>query len=87
MSCWTLFSDESSIRDFLYVDGCCKLTDKVKKKQKQRKKVEIVPLKLYCVHLLLPSLHQYLLAMTFVYFKRACFTITEYTTKNFFLAL
>lgn len=30
---------------------------------------------------------KYLLAMTFVYFKRACFAITEYTTKNFFLAL
>ncbi|XP_030574143.1 speedy protein A isoform X2 [Archocentrus centrarchus] len=30
---------------------------------------------------------KYLLAMTFVYFKRACFTITEYTRKNFFIAL
>lgn len=53
----------------------------------KNKKVEKVPLELYCAHLLLPSLHQYLLAMTFVYFKRACFAITEYTTKNFFLAL
>ncbi|XP_006799444.1 speedy protein A [Neolamprologus brichardi] len=30
---------------------------------------------------------KYLLAMAFVYFKRACFTITEYTRKNFFIAL
>ncbi|XP_060939402.1 speedy protein A [Limanda limanda] len=30
---------------------------------------------------------KYLLAMTFVYFKRACFTIDEYTRKNFFTAL
>lgn len=30
---------------------------------------------------------KYLLAMTFVYFKRARFTIDEYTTKNFFIAL
>ncbi|TNN50892.1 Speedy protein A [Liparis tanakae] len=29
----------------------------------------------------------YLLAMTFVYFKRARFTIAEYTRKNFFIAL
>uniref|UniRef100_G3PHD1 Speedy/RINGO cell cycle regulator family member A n=1 Tax=Gasterosteus aculeatus aculeatus TaxID=481459 RepID=G3PHD1_GASAC len=29
----------------------------------------------------------YLLAMTFVYFKRACFTIAQYTRKNFFIAL
>ncbi|XP_037550702.1 speedy protein A [Nematolebias whitei] len=30
---------------------------------------------------------KYLLAMTFVYFKRAHFTIAEYTRKNFFIAL
>lgn len=30
---------------------------------------------------------QYLLAMTFVYFKRAHFTIAEYTRKNLFIAL
>ncbi|XP_068574052.1 speedy protein A [Cebidichthys violaceus] len=30
---------------------------------------------------------RYLLAMTFVYFKRARFTIVEYTRKNFFIAL
>ncbi|XP_061599891.1 speedy protein A [Cololabis saira] len=30
---------------------------------------------------------KYLLAMTFVYFKRASFTIAEYTRKNFFIAL
>ncbi|XP_009982014.1 PREDICTED: speedy protein A, partial [Tauraco erythrolophus] len=30
---------------------------------------------------------KYLLAMTFVYFKRAGFTITEYTRLNFFVAL
>ncbi|XP_023263715.1 speedy protein A [Seriola lalandi dorsalis] len=30
---------------------------------------------------------KYLLAMTFVYFKRAHFTIAEYTRKNFFVAL
>ncbi|XP_040916992.1 speedy protein A [Toxotes jaculatrix] len=30
---------------------------------------------------------KYLLAMTFVYFKRAHFTIAEYTKKNFFIAL
>uniref|UniRef100_A0A3Q3FHM0 Speedy/RINGO cell cycle regulator family member A n=2 Tax=Kryptolebias marmoratus TaxID=37003 RepID=A0A3Q3FHM0_KRYMA len=30
---------------------------------------------------------KYLLAMTFVYFKRAHFTLAEYTRKNFFIAL
>lgn len=30
---------------------------------------------------------KYLLAMAFVYFKRACFNLSEYTRKNFFLAL
>ncbi|NXJ97364.1 SPDYA protein, partial [Corythaixoides concolor] len=30
---------------------------------------------------------KYLLAMTFVYFKRANFTLSEYTRHNFFLAL
>ncbi|KAM6912789.1 speedy protein A [Xenentodon cancila] len=30
---------------------------------------------------------KYLLAMTFVYFKRASFTVAEYTRKNFFIAL
>jgi len=32
-------------------------------------------------------LKQYLLAMTFVYFKRANFTINEHTRINFFVAL
>ncbi|XP_059209531.1 speedy protein A [Centropristis striata] len=49
--------DDDVIHDFLWMDCCCKLTDK------------------------------YLLAMTFVYFKRAHFTIAEYTRKNFFIAL
>ncbi|XP_076023876.1 speedy protein A [Genypterus blacodes] len=30
---------------------------------------------------------KYLLAMTFVYFKRACFTVTEYNRRNFFIGL
>ncbi|XP_058471776.1 speedy protein A [Solea solea] len=30
---------------------------------------------------------KYLLAMTFVYFKRACFSLAEYTRENFFTAL
>ncbi|XP_031177126.1 speedy protein A isoform X1 [Sander lucioperca] len=49
--------DDDLIHDFLWMDCCCKMTDK------------------------------YLLAMTFVYFKRAHFTIAEYTRKNFFIAL
>ncbi|GLD56327.1 speedy protein A [Lates japonicus] len=49
--------DDDLIQDFLWMDCCCKMTDK------------------------------YLLAMTFVYFKRAHFTIAEYTRKNFFIAL
>ncbi|KAL6105132.1 spdya [Pungitius sinensis] len=49
--------DDYVIHDFLWMDCCCKLTDK------------------------------YLLAMTFVYFKRARFTIAQYTRKNFFIAL
>ncbi|XP_075873072.1 speedy protein A [Nelusetta ayraudi] len=40
-----------------------------------------------CVDCCCTLTDKYLLAMTFVYFKRACFAITEYTTKNFFLAL
>ncbi|KAK9533305.1 hypothetical protein VZT92_008430 [Zoarces viviparus] len=49
--------DDDLIHDFLWMDRCCKMTDR------------------------------YLLAMTFVYFKRARFTIAEYTNKNFFIAL
>uniref|UniRef100_A0A8C6V8U4 Speedy/RINGO cell cycle regulator family member A n=1 Tax=Neogobius melanostomus TaxID=47308 RepID=A0A8C6V8U4_9GOBI len=49
--------DDDLIQDFLWMDCCCKTTDK------------------------------YLLAMAFVYFKRARFTLAEYTRKNFFLAL
>ncbi|XP_042245077.1 speedy protein A isoform X1 [Thunnus maccoyii] len=55
-SYFRLFVDDL-ILDFLWMDCCCKMTDK------------------------------YLLAMTFVYFKRAHFTIAEYTRKNFFIAL
>ncbi|XP_055017742.1 speedy protein A isoform X2 [Boleophthalmus pectinirostris] len=51
-----LFEDDL-IQDFLWMDCCCKMTDK------------------------------YLLAMAFVYFKRACFSLAEYTRKNFFMAL
>ncbi|KAM3849556.1 speedy protein A [Diretmus argenteus] len=49
--------DDDLIQDFLWMDCCCKITDK------------------------------YLLAMTFVYFKRAQFTLTEHNRKNFFIAL
>ncbi|XP_073682675.1 speedy protein A [Garra rufa] len=49
--------DDDLIQDFLWMDCCCKLTDK------------------------------YLLAMTFVYFRRARFSITEHSRLNFFLAL
>ncbi|KAK7142364.1 hypothetical protein R3I94_011896 [Phoxinus phoxinus] len=49
--------DDDLIQDFLWMDCCCKLTDK------------------------------YLLAMTFVYFRRARFNITEHNRMNFFLAL
>ncbi|XP_063072734.1 speedy protein A-like [Engraulis encrasicolus] len=49
--------DDYFIRDFLWMDSCCKITDK------------------------------YLLAMTFVYFRRACFSIVEYNRENFFIAL
>ncbi|ROJ78864.1 Speedy protein A [Anabarilius grahami] len=53
----TLTLDDDLIQDFLWMDCCCKLTDK------------------------------YLLAMTFVYFRRARFRITEHNRMNFFLAL
>lgn len=49
--------DDDLIQDFLWMDCCCKMTDK------------------------------YLLAMTFVYFKRADFSLAEYNRKNFFIAL
>ncbi|XP_028653195.1 speedy protein A isoform X1 [Erpetoichthys calabaricus] len=49
--------DDDLIQDFLWMDCCCKITDK------------------------------YLLAMTFVYFKRAKFSIVEHTRMNFFVAL
>ncbi|XP_072546675.1 speedy protein A isoform X2 [Salminus brasiliensis] len=49
--------DDDLIQDFLWMDCCCKLTDK------------------------------YLLAMTFVYFKRARFSIGEHSRMNFFIAL
>ncbi|XP_068195045.1 speedy protein A [Antennarius striatus] len=56
ISFFRLFDDDL-IQDFLWMDSCCKMSDK------------------------------YLLAMTFVYFKRAQFTTAEYTRKNFFIAL
>ncbi|XP_069743812.1 speedy protein A isoform X2 [Narcine bancroftii] len=49
--------DDDLIQDFLWMDCCCKVSDK------------------------------YLLAMTFVYFKRAGFEISEQTRMNFFVAL
>ncbi|KAL6478315.1 hypothetical protein MHYP_G00141500 [Metynnis hypsauchen] len=49
--------DDDLIQDFLWMDCCCKLTDK------------------------------YLLAMTFIYFKRARFSISEHSRMNFFIAL
>ncbi|NXY46242.1 SPDYA protein, partial [Ceuthmochares aereus] len=49
--------DDDLIQDFLWMDCCCRMTDK------------------------------YLLAMTFVYFRRANFTINEHTRMNFFVAL
>ncbi|KAG7271779.1 hypothetical protein CRUP_002046 [Coryphaenoides rupestris] len=49
--------DDDLIQEFLWMDCCCKVTDK------------------------------YLLAMTFVYFKRANFTISEYNRTKFFFAL
>ncbi|KAL4648962.1 speedy protein A-like [Arapaima gigas] len=49
--------DDDLIQDFLWMDCCCKITDK------------------------------YLLAMTFVYFKRARFSPSEQTRMNFFIAL
>ncbi|XP_064162297.1 speedy protein A isoform X2 [Anguilla rostrata] len=49
--------DDDLIQDFLWMDCCCKITDK------------------------------YLLAMSFVYFKRARFSIAEHTRMNFFIAL
>ncbi|XP_043915837.1 speedy protein A isoform X2 [Protopterus annectens] len=50
-------SDDDVIQDFLWMDCCCKISDK------------------------------YLLAMTFVYFKRAGFSLSEHTRMNFFIAL
>ncbi|KAI5622871.1 speedy protein A [Silurus asotus] len=52
-----IMPDDDLIQDFLWMDCCCKITDK------------------------------YLLAMTFVYFKRACFSISEHSRMNFFIAL
>ncbi|XP_056623040.1 speedy protein A isoform X2 [Triplophysa dalaica] len=49
--------DDDLIQDFLWLDCCCKLSDK------------------------------YLLAMAFVYFRRAHFSISEYNRMNFFVAL
>ncbi|XP_076850717.1 speedy protein A [Brachyhypopomus gauderio] len=49
--------DDDLIQDFLWMDCCCKMTDK------------------------------YLLAMTFVYFKRAHFSLGEHSRMNFFIAL
>ncbi|KAJ8362782.1 hypothetical protein SKAU_G00116130 [Synaphobranchus kaupii] len=49
--------DDDLIQDFLWMDCCCKITDK------------------------------YLLAMTFVYFKRARLSVSEHTRINFFIAL
>ncbi|XP_060736029.1 speedy protein A [Tachysurus vachellii] len=57
MAAYFRLFDDDLIQDFLWMDCCCKITDK------------------------------YLLAMTFVYFKRARFSITEHSRMNFFIAL
>ncbi|KAK3563459.1 hypothetical protein QTP86_028884 [Hemibagrus guttatus] len=57
MAAYFRLFDDDLIQDFLWMDCCCKITDK------------------------------YLLAMTFVYFKRARFSISEHSRMNFFIAL
>ncbi|XP_063052261.1 uncharacterized protein LOC134446898 isoform X2 [Engraulis encrasicolus] len=57
MAAFLRLFDDDLIQHFLWMDPCCKITDK------------------------------YLLAMTFVYFKRACFSIVEHNRANFFIAL
>ncbi|XP_027030989.1 speedy protein A [Tachysurus fulvidraco] len=57
MAAYFRLFDDDLVQDFLWMDCCCKITDK------------------------------YLLAMTFVYFKRARFSITEHSRMNFFIAL
>lgn len=68
------------------MDSCCKMTDKVNILVKGVN-ISLKRCDAYnSLHLSFSS-HQYLLAMAFVYFKRACFTIAEYTRKNLFVAL
>uniref|UniRef100_A0AAY4AB62 Speedy/RINGO cell cycle regulator family member A n=1 Tax=Denticeps clupeoides TaxID=299321 RepID=A0AAY4AB62_9TELE len=57
MAAYFRLFDDDLIQDFLWMDCCCKITDK------------------------------YLLAMTFVYFKRAHFSTSEHNRMNFFIAL
>ncbi|XP_048106289.1 LOW QUALITY PROTEIN: speedy protein A [Alosa alosa] len=57
MAAYFRLFDDGLIQDFLWMDCCCKITDK------------------------------YLLAMTFVYFRRAHFSIHEHNRTNFFIAL
>lgn len=75
-------TDDDLIQDFLWMDCCRKITDKV---------VFLTGSKCFCVKYIsfnaVVLFFQYLLAMTFVYFKRACFTLAEYTRRNFFIAL
>lgn len=73
--------DDDIIQDFLWVDSCAKLSDKVR--------VFFAFHAHVCLLVFNPFLSpmQYLLAMVYVYFTRASLCVEEYTRINFFIAL
>uniref|UniRef100_A0A3Q3W3C4 Uncharacterized protein n=1 Tax=Mola mola TaxID=94237 RepID=A0A3Q3W3C4_MOLML len=69
---------------------CAKMTPVlvIQQQEMHQRIFGLLSINLWCLQVTAPSLSlQYLLSMTFVYFKRARFTVAEYTTKNFFIAL
>ena len=76
--CIPVHTEDDVIQDFLWVDSCCKLADKVVHLCKNHHNVS----KHYS-----PCFTQYLLAMVYVYFRRAALPIEQYNRVNFFTAL
>lgn len=78
-------SEDDVIQDFLWVDSCCKLADKVCRKLQMLLYVNFhLSLSLF---LSLCCSLQYLLAMVYVYFRRAALPLEHYNRVNFFTAL
>ena len=81
-------SEDDIIQDFLWVDSCAKLADKVSVLLEYiRVQYSIQFNMIKDTPCILSLSVQYLVAMVYVYFRRACLSIEDYNRTNFFIAL